>query len=208
MTGKLPYSVSTACLPRRSGTKAGVLPLQTERGAHASRVPYSASRRIPLMPLRSKPTTLRTASSLLKARKGCSRLLKPFFKNPFFIRSHIRRSRRMTRRIGFIPSKSVLKAESKSRKPMQGKKSIPHLLPRRLVRRSFNRDGSLGEGRPSSGFCQLTPGNASLCQLMPATPPRLSSIFCHAEAAKAGPPPHFICPPLIPIYIFCPNDKG
>jgi hypothetical protein len=49
--------------------------------AHASRVPYWASRRIPLMPLRSKPTTLRTASSLLKASKGYS---SPFLRILFY----------------------------------------------------------------------------------------------------------------------------
>jgi hypothetical protein len=70
----------------------------------------------------------------------------------------------MAQRIGFILSEGVLKAESKFRKPMQGKKFI---LPPR---------SSKPWRRPSAvPFCQLTPGYASLCQLMPPTPPRSMS---------------------------------
>jgi hypothetical protein len=56
-------------------------------GAHAPRVPYSAFRRKHLMPLRSNPTLSHNVSSLLKVIKGCSRLLKQFFKKYFFATS-------------------------------------------------------------------------------------------------------------------------
>jgi hypothetical protein len=62
--------------------------------------------------------------SLIKPIEGYSSLLKPFFKNPFFIGSHVWQFRRVTQHIGFIPSEGVLKAKSNSRKAMQGKKSI------------------------------------------------------------------------------------
>jgi hypothetical protein len=60
-------------------------------------------------------------SSLLKVIKGYSRLLKPFFIGCRIWRPADCLLFRMPQRMGFIPSKSVLKVESKSRKAMQGK---------------------------------------------------------------------------------------
>jgi hypothetical protein len=168
----------------------------------------------------------------------------------------------MAQRIGFIPSEGVLKAESKSRKPMQGKNlsSIFHPCRADLSGEALTEMEALAKAGRRPVFASLRqpmPAYASLCQLMPATPPGSMSakpssianhLACHSPSpggegwglsrrstAKAdegelnlrgltsalasllsananpcqlSPPPHFICPPLIPIYIFCPNDKG
>jgi hypothetical protein len=122
MTYKQSYSDDAACvldcasplalsLLSCSPMRNSVLPLQTERGAHASRVLHSASRQMLLFLLRHSNQGQHTrefprnrmafialrperalqnwqsASSLMKPIEGYSRLLKPFLKKYFFTAS-------------------------------------------------------------------------------------------------------------------------
>jgi hypothetical protein len=109
-------SLSNSVLPSFS-------PLKTQKTSRSNQNQTDSGQKINRWPPRP---ALRDESvpRLLKPIEGYSSLLKPFFNNPFFIGSHIWRSRGMAQHIGLIPFKGVLKAESKSRKPMQGKKSI------------------------------------------------------------------------------------
>jgi hypothetical protein len=81
-------TVLAACLPRRSGTEAGVLDCarQVKRDA-VFLVGQGYSQAVfAIFNFAFLTFHWATVSSLLKVIKGYSRLLKPIFKNPFFIR--------------------------------------------------------------------------------------------------------------------------